>query len=175
MQHCYDQPALEQINAITAGFEWTKAMFIFRATYDYKGNIFFLEIVHSIVLDTGETFGIIPSEETRSHVLQNENFDLILLGDEGATADASDDEVISNSDIETGSKQRHKSGKGNAAAWLATMEGTKAMAKKVAGEHEKNKFWEECTTYDSRGTESVIGVSWQMHGMSSSLKERNLV
>jgi hypothetical protein len=110
---------------------------------------FFFEIVHSIVLDTGETFGIIPSEETRSHVLQNENFDLILLGDEGASADASDDEVISNSDIETGSKQRHKSGKGNAAAWLATMEGTKTMAKKVAGEHEKNKFWEECTTYDS--------------------------
>jgi hypothetical protein len=42
MQHCYDQPAMEQINAITAGFEWTKAMFIFRATYDFKGNIFLL-------------------------------------------------------------------------------------------------------------------------------------
>jgi hypothetical protein len=77
-----------------------------------------------------------------------------LLGDEGATADASDDEVISNSDMETESRQ-HKSEKGNATAWLATMEGTKTMAKKVAGEHEKNKFWEECNTYDSRGEYGV--------------------
>jgi hypothetical protein len=105
--------------------------------------------------DTGETFGIIPSKETGANVLQNEDFDLILLGDEGATADASDDEVSSNSDIETESKQRLKSGKGNAAAWLATMEGTKTMAKKIAGEHEKNKFWDEYNTYDSRGEHGV--------------------
>jgi hypothetical protein len=110
------------------------------------------EIIKKLI---GETFGITPSEETGSNVFQNKHFDLILLGDEGATADASDDEVISNSDIEGESKQRHESGKGNATAWLATMEGTKTMAKKVAGEHEKNKFWEEYNTSDSRGEHGV--------------------
>jgi hypothetical protein len=95
-----------------------------------------------------------------------------LLGDEGATADASDDEVISNSDIEGEFKQRHKSGKGNAAAWLATMEGTKTMAKKVAGEHEKNKFWEEYNTSDSRGERGVLDWSIMAYAWNEFVAKR---
>jgi hypothetical protein len=33
----YDQSAMEDINAMTAEFQWGKALFVFRATYDYKG------------------------------------------------------------------------------------------------------------------------------------------
>ena len=76
------------------------------------------------------------------------DYDLILLGENGSTADLSDDED-SESDIQ--SSKQNSGGKGDAAAWLAKMEGTKTMAKKIAGEHEKNKFWEEYKNYQSIG------------------------
>ena len=76
------------------------------------------------------------------------DYDLILLGENGSTADLSDDED-SESDIQ--SSKQNSGGKGDAAAWLAKMEGTKTMAKKIAGEHEKNKLWEEYKNYQSIG------------------------
>ena len=40
---------MEEINSMTAGFKWKKAMFTFRATYDYKGklNIDFTNLCNS--------------------------------------------------------------------------------------------------------------------------------
>lgn len=88
------------------------------------------------LLDTGETFGIIPSEEITSHVISGD-FDLILLGDNGSKAEMSDNE---DSDSDINPSNEKSAGKGDAAAWLAKMEGTKTMAKKIAGEHEKKSF-----------------------------------
>jgi hypothetical protein len=53
-----------------------------------------------------------------------EVFDLILLGDDGATVE------------------------GDAARWLARMEGMKTM-KKIAGQHEKDRFWSEYQEYQT--------------------------
>ena len=39
LPHCYNQLAMEEINSMTAGFQWKKAMFVFRAIYDYKGKL----------------------------------------------------------------------------------------------------------------------------------------
>ena len=44
-------------------------------------------ISYVLFLDSGEIFGIIPSEGAT-----RENFDLILLRDDGATAELSDDD-----------------------------------------------------------------------------------
>ena len=61
-----------------------------------------MKIVNFIISDTGERFGIIPSDENRD-VNYEEDFDLILLGENGFTAEISDDED-SESDIQS-SKQ----------------------------------------------------------------------
>ena len=87
-----------------------------------------------------------------------------MLGNDGATADASDDDDES-SDGDMEPKRRYKSEKGDAAAWLARMEGTRTMAKKVAGEHEKNKFWKEYNTYNCVGEHglrdwSIMADAW---------------
>ena len=39
LPHCYNQPVMEEINSMASGFQWEKAMFVFRATYDYKGKL----------------------------------------------------------------------------------------------------------------------------------------
>ena len=39
LPYCYNQPAMEEINSMTSEFRWEKAMFVFRATYDYKGKL----------------------------------------------------------------------------------------------------------------------------------------
>ena len=93
-----------------------------------------------------------------------DDFDLILLGENGSTAEISDDED-SESDIQS-SKQNSR-GKGDAAAWLARMEGTKTMAKKIAGEHEKKKFWEEYKNYQSIGEYGIrdwssMATAWNL-------------
>ena len=93
-----------------------------------------------------------------------DDFDLILLGENGSTAEISDDED-SESDIQS-SKQNSR-GKGDAAVWLARMEGTKTMAKKIAGEHEKKKFWEEYKNYQSIGEYGIrdwssMATAWNL-------------
>ena len=50
-------------------------------------------------------------------------------------------------------------------AWLANMEGTRTMAKKVAGEHEKSKFWADYNSYQSIGEYgnhdwNAMAVAW---------------
>lgn len=81
-----------------------------------------------------------------------DDFDLILLDDNGGKADESDDEET---DTDTNTELKDKAGKGNAAAWLARMEGTKTMAKKIAGAHEIKKFWDEHNEYRSIGEHGV--------------------
>ena len=63
------------------------------------------------------------------------------------------DDEESESDIHC--SRREQSGKGDAAAWLAKMEGTKTMAKKIAGDHEKTKFWDEYKSYQLIGEHGV--------------------
>jgi hypothetical protein len=70
------------------------------------------------------------------------------LKDEGVEAEASDDENENDSLIATNYKIDDK---GDATAWLARMEGTRTMAKRVAGEHEKKKFWDEYKKFQSIG------------------------
>lgn len=48
-----------------------------------------------------------------------------------------------------------KTGKGDAAAWLAKTEGSKTMAKAVTREHKKKKFWED---YDSDQSLCELGI-----------------
>ena len=115
------------------------------------------------LLDTGETFGIIPSEETTTHVI-SEDFDLILLGDNGSKAEMSDNE---DSDSDINPSNEKSAGKGDAAAWLAMMEGTKTMAKKIAGEHEKKKFWDEYKNYHAIGEHGIrdwtsMAIAWNV-------------
>lgn len=114
-----------------------------------------------ILIDTGESFGIIPSEETTQ---LRDDFDLILLGDSGTKAELSDDEESDSDMNHPGGKS---TGKGDAAAWLAKMEGTKTMAKKIAGEHEKTKFWDEYKSYQSTGEHGIrdwssMAIAWNM-------------
>lgn len=114
-------------------------------------------------LDTGETFGIIPSEEITTHAIR-EDFDLILLGDNGSKAEISDDEE-SNSDFNLSNDK--STCKGDAAAWLAKMEGTRTMAKKIAGEHEKKKFWDEYKKYYAVGEHGIrdwtsMAIAWNV-------------
>ena len=92
------------------------------------------------MIDTGETFGIIPT----SAIINKADFDLILFKDDGEEAEISDD------DEAVESLYHEATGKGDAAAWLAKMEGTKTMAKKIAGEHEKAKFWRDYNNYQTR-------------------------
>ena len=73
-----------------------------------------------------------------------DNIDFILLGDGGAEAEESDDDDANDS-LESTNKRYDD--KGDATAWFARMEGTRTMAKKVAGEHEKKKFWDEYKRY----------------------------
>lgn len=84
-------------------------------------------------LDTGETFGVIPADESTDNN-NVDDFNLILLDDNGNNPDVSDDEE---NDSDNRTEHRGKGGKGNAAAWLARMEGTKTMARRIAGEPEK--------------------------------------
>jgi hypothetical protein len=98
------------------------------------------------ISDTGEKFGILQTEDTAADGKRRQDYDLILLGDDGGGADLSGDEGDSSIGIETIS-HRESSGRGDAAGWLARMEGTKIMALKVTGQHEKTKFWDECSRF----------------------------
>jgi hypothetical protein len=113
---------------------------------------------HILYLDTGETFGIIRSKDTSLEECDLADFDLILLGDDGATAEVADDD-----DSELGeedeSAHRATDRRGDASGWLARMEGTKTMKKKIAGQHEKDKFWSEYQKY-----QTTVGKStnWEL-------------
>jgi hypothetical protein len=93
-----------------------------------------------------ETFGVIPTKEMGDEC----DFDLILLSDEGADADVSSDDEDT---VET--IPQNITGRGDAAAWLARMEGAKTMAKKIAGAHEQKKFWDDYNSYMSRGEHGI--------------------
>lgn len=111
--------------------------------------IIFFDIQQSFatyLTDTMETFGVIPTDEKGDDC----DFDLILLNDEGAEAD-----ITSDDDETVEIKPQNITGKGDAAAWLARMEGTKTMAKKIAGDHEKKKFWDDYNYYMSRGEHGI--------------------
>ena len=130
-----------------------------------------------ILIDTGESFGIIQSEKITQQSLRDD-FDLILLGDSGTKAEISDDEE-SDSDINQAEKK--STGKGDAAAWLAKMEGTKTMAKKIAGEHEKTKFWDEYKKYQSAGEHGIrdwtsMAIAWNIFvAEREKMKENDVV
>ena len=133
-----------------------------------------MKIVNFIISDTGERFGIIPSDENRD-VNYEEDFDLILLGENGFTAEISDDED-SESDIQ--SSKQILNGKGDAASWLARMEGTRTMAKKIAGEHEITKFWEEYKKYQSIGEHGIrdwssMATAWNLFVCEREKKKEN--
>jgi hypothetical protein len=157
---------MEEINVLTDAFEWRKAMFVFRATYDYRGQYHaftnhcnpsyvslhytYINYTIIIIIDTGESFGIIPNKDNVDD--GEETFDLIILGDEGAAAELSDDE---DSELEIQCTRQQHTEKGDAAAWLAKMEGTKTMAKKISGEHEKKKFWDEYKKFQAIGEHGI--------------------
>ena len=102
---------------------------------------------------------------------------MILLGENGCTAEISDDEDLE-SDVHA-SKQ-NSTEKGDAAAWLARMEGTKTMAKKIAGEHENKKFWQEYKNYQSIGQHGIrdwssMATAWNFFVCERERKNENEV
>ena len=104
-----------------------------------------------------------------------DDFDLILLGENGSTAEGSDDED-SESDIQISKR----SGKGDSAGWLAWMEGTKTMTKKISGEHEKKKFWEEYKNYQLIGEYGTrdwnsMAADWNLFVCERERKKENEV
>jgi hypothetical protein len=105
-------------------------------------------------------------------ITSRDDFDLILLGESGTNAEGSDDE---DSSIDLLTCSGKATGKGDAAAWLARMEGTKTMAKKIAGAHEKEKFWNDVKTYEGIGGRdwSTMAEAWNLFVAEREKKKEN--
>lgn len=131
-------------------------------------------ISYVLFLDSGEIFGIIPSKDSPL-----ENFDLILLRDDGATAELSDDDEEPELGKTEDPKEQKATRKGDAAAWLANKEVNKTMTKMIKGEHEKTKFWNECSDFLSPGSVhdwDAMAAQWNMFvGKREKDNENNVV